>query len=54
MIAEVRIAGSSEYKSFIHSSILIFNSDETSFDFFLAGVDSLAVTSLFSIADRQL
>ena len=53
MIAELRIAESSEYKSFIHSSILIFNSGEISCDVFLAGVVSLAVTTLFSIADRQ-
>ncbi len=54
MTADVRIAESSEYKSFIHSSILILNSGEISCDVFLGNLPSLASTTLFSINIRQL
>jgi len=54
MTADVRIAESSEYKSFIHSSILILSSGKISCDTFLDDLSSLASTTLFPVTIRQL
>jgi hypothetical protein len=54
MAADVRIAESSEYNSFIHSSILMLSSGEISCDVFLDDLSSLASATLFSVTIRQL